>query len=239
MNFKLFSPYSRLFVLVSQKNDGSMRIISKKDIWAKNLSNRTLFLRKNRINPDFLVSAELVHGNKIKIATQRDKGEIVSAVDGLFTREKDLFLSATVADCLPIFLFEPKKEIIGMIHAGWRSLEKDILSNAVRKIKNLAGKPEYILVGVGPAICQKYYEVGPEVAEKFEKYPEVIKKEKNKLFLDIKKVAELQLLDLGLLEKNIEISPDCTYELPKKYFSARRDRPKEVEAMIAVIGIRK
>ena len=104
------------------------------------------------------------------------------------------------------------------------------------------------MVGIGPAICQKHYEVGPEVAEKFAKYPEAINKIGSKIYLDIKKIAKLQLLDLGLMEGNIEINPECTYELPEKYFSARRDslkdRPKadrpraKVEAMIAVIGLK-
>lgn len=242
-----------------------MKLTKNLELAEKISQNRKVYFVKNNINPARVFSAEIVHGNEIAII-DNNKGKIIKDADGLISRNKDVYLSITSADCLPIFLFEPKKEIIGMIHAGWRSLEKNILSNTVEKIKNLGGTPENILIGIGPAICQKHYEVGLEVAEKFEKYPEVIRKKDGKTYLDIKKIAERQLIDLGLEKQNIEISPECTYELPERYFSARRDSSltncptdniiksqriekyrdqqlvrdkKEVEAMMAVIGINK
>ena len=57
-----------------------------------------------------------------------------------------------------------------------------------------------------------------------------------KLFLDLKKIAKIQLINLGVKEKNIEISPECTFCLPDKYFSHRRDKFKEIKTMMAVIG---
>jgi len=202
-----------------------------------NSKNRRDFLLKNNLNPNSLVSADLIHGNGIARITEKDKSEIITGTDGLITNRKNIFLSVTVADCLPIYLYESEKEIVGIIHAGWRSLMKNILVNAIEKTKKLGGKPENVLIGIGPAICQKHYEVGLEVAEKFEKYPKAIERKNNRIFLDLKEIAKLQLLKLGMPEKNIEISPECTYELPEKYFSARRDKRKEIEAMIAMIGI--
>ena len=63
-------------------------------------------------------------------------------------------------------------------------------------------------------------------------------KKDGKIYLDIKKIAQLQLLELGIKKENIEISPECTFELPKKYFSARQDKPENIEAMVAVIGMK-
>jgi polyphenol oxidase len=267
-SFSLFSKYPNLFAAFSQRSDGSMKFFKDAkhlELIAENNKNREKFLKHHGIKN--LVYAELTHSNNVELILPGEKLEIIENCDGLITREKGIFLSVTAADCLPIFLFEPKYEIIGMIHAGWRSLEKGILSNAIEKISKLGGRPENILVGIGPAICQKHYEVGQEVAEKFTKYPETIKKKDEKTYLDIKKIAQLQLLELGIKKENIEISPECTYELPKKYFSARRDLPltncsinnktqsennnefrnqqlvrgekKEVEAMIAVIGMKR
>lgn len=224
-------------MVFSQKNDGSMKLTTDPALKEWIFQNRSKYFDKVGISHENIISAEIVHGNEISIVTECDGGKIIAGADGLMTRNKNLYLSVTSADCLPIFLFEPEKNIIGAVHAGWRSLEKNILANAASKIKGLGGTPENILAGIGPAICQEHYAVGKEVAEKFAEYPEAIKKEDNKMFLNIKKVATEQLLELGLLKKNIEISPECTFELPKKYFSARRDRPKEIEAMVAVIGI--
>ena len=260
-NFDLFKKYGNLLTAFSQKNDGSMKPTDNSELAEKITPNRNNYFLKNNIDPAKVVSAGIVHGSKVAIADEKDCGKIVLGTDGLLSQEKNLFLSITSADCLPIFLFEPEKEIVGIVHAGWRSLEKNILFNAIGEIKNLGGAPENILVGIGPAICQKHYEVGPEVANTFKKYPEAIKKvrprrlpellckskqagirlwrKNNKILLDLKKIAELQLLALGISKKNIEISNECTYKLTEKYFSARRDRKKEVEAMIAMIGMKK
>jgi YfiH family protein len=226
----IFKSYPDLFCTLSEQNNGSMKLPG-------NSKNRRDFLLKNNLNPNSLVSADLIHGNGIARITEKDKSEIITGTDGLITNRKNIFLSVTVADCLPIYLYESEKEIVGIIHAGWRSLMKNILVNAIEKTKKLGGKPENVLIGIGPAICQKHYEVGLEVAEKFEKYPKAIERKNNRIFLDLKEIAKLQLLKLGMPEKNIEISPECTYELPEKYFSARRDKRKEIEAMIAMIGI--
>ncbi|MFA5926494.1 MAG: peptidoglycan editing factor PgeF [Parcubacteria group bacterium] len=237
--FSIFKRYPELFIAFSEKKDGSMKILKDKEPMKKNESNRNIFLEKCGLGYENLISAEIVHGSNVQIIAKKDGGKIVSGTDGLITKSKDIYLSITSADCLPIFLFEPEKGIIGMIHAGWRSLEKNIIRNAARKMKDLGGKPENILAGVGPAICQKHYEIGPEVAKRFENYPETVKNGGDKIFLDIKKIAESQLLDSGIKKINIEISKECTFELPEKYFSARRDKPKTIEAMIAVIGIKK
>lgn len=239
--FDIFKKYSGLFVAFSERKDGSMKYFRDKKhskLIADNVKNRKDFLNRFSIETKAIAYAELTHSNNIRIIRSKSDIGIIENCDGLITDQKNIFLSVTAADCLPIFLFEPEKEIVGMIHAGWRSLEKEILANAVGKIKELGGTPDNILIGIGPAICQKHYEVGSEMAEKFANYPDSIRKEDAKIYLDLKKIAKLQLLGLGIKENHIEISPDCTYELPKKYFSARRDKTTEVEAMITIIGLR-
>ena len=233
-----FNKYCDLFIAFSEKKDGSMKIVEDPEAMKINDTNRRRFLKNINLWNGSLVSAEIVHANIISNVRKTDGGKVITDVDGLITNVKEIYLSITSADCLPIFLFEPAHGIAGMVHAGWQSLAKDILSKVMEKIIRLGGVPENILVGIGPAICQKHYEIGPEVASKFEKYPKAIKIEDGKYFLDLKKTAKLQLVDLGLKEENIEINPECTYELKKKYFSARRDKPEEVEAMIAVIGMK-
>jgi len=247
--FQYFKKYPDLLVSFSRSSDGSMKLTNNPNLAEKISQNRNAYFLKNNINPEKVVSAGIVHGNKIAVAHKKDGRKIISGADGLLTQEKNLFLSITSADCLPIFLFDPKKKVVGIVHAGWRSLFENIISSATKKIRdNFQSNPQDILVGIGPAICQNHYEVGPEVAEKFKKYPEAIRKENEKIYLDLKKIAELQFAEAGIQKKNqpktdrpradIEISPECTFELPEKYFSARRDSPAEIEAMIAIIGLK-
>lgn len=216
-----------------------MKLTNIPSLIRKISQNRNVYFEKNDIDAKKVVSAEIVHGNSIKSVSAKDIGKIISNTDGLITRDKNIYLSITSADCLPLYFFDPEKEIIGIVHAGWRSLAGNIISNTASEIKKLGGAPENILVGIGPAICQKHYEIGPEAADKFKLLGNsVFKSAKGKIYLDIKKIAQLQLLELGVKKKNIETSPECTFELPEKYFSARRDKSREIKAMIAVIGMK-
>ena len=265
--FSIFKKYPRLITAISQKQDGSMKLSDNPLVMKQNLKNREKFLEKIGISPSSLVSARLTHSNKVKLVSNKNKGEIITGVDGLITGEKNLPLSITIADCPPIFLYDPQKEIIGLVHAGWRGLANNILVASIRKmIDNFDCAPEDILAAIGPSICQKHYEVGDEVAEGFKPFPRAIKRDNKKMFLDLKKTVQLQLFNLGLKKENTETSPECTYELPEKYFSYRRDlprityplknisaansekdkkpqqiaqgKPRETEAMMAVFGMK-
>lgn len=238
--FSLFNKYPNLVIALSEKKDGPMKLSSDSVLDEVITENHKKFLKKLGINVDFIASANLVHGTNIKVVTEKEAGGILPKADGLITKEKKLFLSITVADCLPIFLYDFEKEIVGLIHGGWRNLAQNILSLAIKKLSvEFGSQPENILAGIGPGISQCHFEVGEEVSEKFKEFlPETMIWRDGKKFLDLKKIAEIQLINLGFKKENIEINPDCTYCLPDKYFSYRRDKPKSPETMIAFIGMR-
>jgi polyphenol oxidase len=68
------------------------------------------------------------------------------------------------ADCLPILVTNKQGTFVAAVHAGWRGVENGILKNI---IKTSASNPHDILIYIGPAICQKHFEVGHEVMEQF------------------------------------------------------------------------
>ena len=212
-----------------------MKLTDNPEISGKIFLNRNAYFIRNNIDPAKVISAEIVHGNSARVIYNNNGGKVVRNVDGLITQSKGIFLSITSADCLPIFLFDPESSIISMVHAGWRSLADNILQNSISKFTgNFKSNPKKILAGIGPSICQKHYGVSPEVAEKFKNYPKVTKEENGEILLDLKKIAQLQLAEAGLSEKNIEISPECTFEFPEKYFSARRERKKISPGLISL-----
>ncbi|GAB4467880.1 MAG: peptidoglycan editing factor PgeF [Elainellaceae cyanobacterium] len=47
--------------------------------------------------------------------------------------------------------------------------------------------------------------------------------------LDVRRVNQLQLLNLGLLPEQVAIAPYCTYQTPEHFFSYRRERLKQVQ----------
>jgi len=75
------------------------------------------------------------------------------AADGLITKEKNLNLFLLIADCLPIILFDLKKEILALIHSGWKSTEAKIAFKTVKKlIREFNCDVSDIYVAIGPAI---------------------------------------------------------------------------------------
>ncbi len=220
--------------MVSEKKDGSMKFSGdrKEDEIIKR--NRENFLRKIGVNPKEVVSAGLVHGNKIAWVGSSLKGKTVPAVDGLITKESNLFLCLTIADCLPVFLFSRKKRVVALIHAGWRGIAEHILERAVKEMRNFSA--DDILARIGPGICPEHFEIKRDVLGKLSDYPESLIGKENKLFFNLKGAAKKDLVEAGLAETDIETNKECTFCLEDKYFSYRRDGGR-IKAMMALMGL--
>lgn len=221
-------------IAVSEKKDGSMKFSGKEDKIIK--KNRDDFLLKINVNPKEVVSAGLVHGNKVAWVGSALKGKTVPAADGLITKESNLFLCLTIADCLPVFLFNRKKGVVALIHAGWRGIAGHILERAVREMRSFSA--DGISARIGPGICSKHFEIKKDVLEKLSDYPESVIRKENKLFFDLKRAAKKDLMGAGLAESDVEIDKECTFCLKDKYFSYRRDGG-EIKAMMALAGLTK
>jgi len=78
-------------------------------------------------------------------------------------------LFTTHADCFPIVLWDPIHAAIGLAHAGWRGTHAGVAVAALNAMEREFGtKPRDVRAGIGPGICGRCYEVGPEVAGSFE-----------------------------------------------------------------------
>jgi len=240
--FSIFNPYDDLILSFSEKADGSCRLrpTGRPKLDAIIKKNRERYLSKLGLDATRLVSASLVHENVAYLAEEKDAGNIITGVDALTTRTKNLFLSITVADCLPIFLYDRVGHCIGLVHAGWRGLTTNVIGNTMQKMKyELKSTPENIIAGIGPGIGSCHFEAKADVLEKFKKIPhEVLRKTGGKTFLDLKAIARMQLESSGIKAENIEMSRDCTYDMADRYFSYRRDKPEFLETMLAIIGLK-
>lgn len=236
--FSIFKKYPQILAELSEKDDGNMRL-AEIDKGKETYINRKKFFSKIGADSASVVSGKLIHSSNVYLANEKDKGKIIPKTDALVTNTCSVFLSVTVADCLPIYFFDPKKNAIGLAHAGWRGLKAGIISSVIFEFeKKFGSNPSDILVGIGPGISVRYYEVGDEVIAKFRDYPKALEEKNGKKYLNLKNIAKAQLLGSGVLSENIEIHLDCTYSKARKYFSYRRDKPEKIEAMLAIIGIK-
>jgi hypothetical protein len=220
---------------LSRKKDGNMKM-SGASCDSMVLLNRQKFLSRMRIKKADLVVVSSEHKNKVKTIKSARKKHGYNC-DALLSDRKDVILGVTVADCLPIYFFDKKKKVVGIAHAGWRGLLAGVVEKVVIKmIKDYKSQTEDISVIIGPHIQRKNYEIGRDIACKFGGYKKSIIIKKKKFFLDLSNVAVQILTKQGIRPANIDISKKDTYA-DKKCFSFRRDKPVNVEAMLAYIKL--
>lgn len=192
-------------------------------VFSTSLENRKKFFARTGVNPEKAVKMELIHGNRVVAVSPKDSGKRIRECDGLVTNSPGLPLALPVADCLPIAFFDPVTKSIGLAHAGWRGLQKEIIKNTVLLLqKDFGVEPTYLEVLIGAHICPMHYEVKDDVLGKLKNYSEAINKKDGKEFLDLGKVAQMQLLNLGVKKENIETDGRCTFE-NEIFFSYRRN----------------
>lgn len=196
-------------------------------------ANRNLFFNELGLSASTVSFQKQVHDDKINyVETYGDCGES----DALITKTKNLGLAISSADCPAIFIFDPVKKIIAAVHSGWKGTEKQILKKTIRRLKNeFSSNSKDLFCYIGPSISQKNYEVGKEVAAKFDE--KFILKKENKLYLDLARANFNMLIIEGVKEKNIQVSKLCSFEYSNLLHSYRRDGSRSGRAL-GVIAIR-
>ena len=219
-------------LIISSTSDGTMQLVGG----AQAQVNREIFCKKVGIDVKQVVAAQLANSNKIAVVGDHDAGTVIPTTDGLITTCPDIFLSITVADCLPIMIYSPGKSV-ALLHAGWRGLAGDIITKAYNiLVKEICIDPGTLLVQIGPGIESHHYPVGQGVAEMFAHYPGTATRINDEYLLDLKAISIQQLSSLEISKDRITISPICTY-CDNAYFSARRDKNTPVSAMMVVVNL--
>lgn len=196
------------------------------------IKNRELFFGKLHIGLD-----------ELAIPVQRHTTNVVQAkvpggyegTDGLTTSEYGLFLTVTVADCVPILLYDPVAKAVAILHAGWRGTAAGIVGKGLEAM-NAAFKthPDDLIACIGPAAGGCCYEVDNDVAAQFP--DEIVDRSGRKPRIDLKKANKDQLVTRGVRKESIEISAHCTIHEKDLFHSYRRDGTM-AGRMMGVIGI--
>jgi copper oxidase (laccase) domain-containing protein len=109
--------------------------------------------------------AQEVHGSEIAIikhAPKKQNGrcEFIPNVDGLITDDSNLVLGITVADCAPVWIVDPKRQAVAIVHSGKRGTEAGIVPKAIRLLQtNFGSEPRDLIVTIGPCIRPPCYEI--------------------------------------------------------------------------------
>jgi len=198
-----------------------MLLKSKDENYAPIVAKNLLEL-KNYFNLDEIISPSQRHTSNIKIArTEADYSE----TDALILDNLKIGIFLNFADCTPVILYDAKKNIGAIAHAGWRGTAQMIAPKTVNKMQELYNSnSEDILAVIGPCICFKCFETNEEIAQKLADTignTDFIRRRKDKFYADLKQINAAQLKAVGV--KNIDITDFCTCCNNDKFFSYRKE----------------
>ena len=186
----------------------------QKAVW----QNRKLLAQKLRIDVENIVWMNQVHSNNIQLV---EHGGKILQTDGIITNRQGFALLVLVADCIPILFYDKVQKVVAVAHAGREGSFQNISGKMIERFKKeFKSNPKNIKIFLGPSIQKECYRVNKDIVEDFKnkwgrKY---IYKDNN---LDLPLLNKNQLLQEGVLRKNIELSKICNH-CNKNYFSYRR-----------------
>lgn len=177
--------------------------------------NLDLIANYLKIPYENIIHPHQVHSDNIEFVT--DKKEYPDC-DALILEKKNFAIYLNFADCTPVILYDKKKKIAAVVHAGWRGIAQKIVPKTVLKMNS---NPEDIIALIGPCIG----------FECFETYDEAIAQLKNSVsnpnglfkdnYADLKGLNKSQLEEIGV--KEFDIIPFCTVCDNDKFFSYRKE----------------
>ncbi len=192
-----------------------------------------------------------IHGNQIVKAEETSNENLISA-DAIISHSPNQSLWIYTADCIPVLIANNISGNVSACHVGWRGIKKRITVDAIRKLTNKYKEIKHIYVAMGPSISIKNYQVDLNTAKEIYSslsntkgtipvnFSRGIEKlhnlriiesdiKKDKVKLDLRLALQEQLINMGLLYKQISICPLCTFDDEFLFFSQRRLKDKKVQ----------
>lgn len=190
------------------------------------------------VDPERLAAAGQVHGADVLPLAPEQAGVgarpgsgRVGLADALLADRPGVALLSLHADCLPILLADPRRRVVGVVHAGWRGTVADVAGAAVRELRRTYGSdPADVVAYLGPAIGPCCYEVGAEVAAAWESRAgadagDALAPRAARWSLDLRAANLLLLRRAGLRPSHAEASVVCTRCAGDAWFSHRGQGP--------------
>jgi hypothetical protein len=170
-----------------------------------------------------------VHSADVIVAeAPRGARDYLAKADALITDRPEVTLFLRFADCVPILLFDPKRRVVGLVHAGWRgTLSKIVAATVHAMVAQYGCRPADIQAGIGPSIGPCHYAVGPEVVAQARaafpgKADDLLVPVNNHYHLDLWAANACALRATGV--EQIDVSRICTACHTDDFFSHRGEQ---------------
>jgi len=172
-----------------------------------------------------------VHSNEI-ICTSQPKSPHTPhrKADAILTDIAGITLFMRFADCVPILLYDPIHQVIGIVHAGWMGTTNKIVSEVVNVMhQHYSCRPADLIAGIGPSIAEHHYTIGDDVVghvkDAFgQDSAGLLSYQNGEVKLDLWEANRLILRNAGV--SHIEISGLCTMCHLEDWYSHRGENGK-------------
>jgi YfiH family protein len=182
--------------------------------------------------PEFsgIMFSRQVHGTEL-LWHEGGSGLVIhEGFDGHGTAVPRLLLAVSVADCIPIYLFDPVARRIALLHAGWRGVSAGILGKGIDLLERHGSRVENVLVHCGVGICGLCYEVTSEVFAACG----VAEPGGGRGELDLRAVLAEQATNKGV--DSVSTSQFCTKHNGERFFSHRGSGGEDAR-QVAYLGL--
>ena len=209
------------------------------------LGDAAAHVRRNRnlvcqaVEGQDLVFVKQVHDDQVVILNSKNidsydgTHRAIGTGDALVTNVSGKFLTTQLADCQPILLYDPNRQVVANVHSGWRGSIKNILGRTLGIMeKYFKCDSAHIVAGIGPSLgpcCAEFVNYRKEIPRIYWRY-----KSTDDHF-DFWALSRDQLIHAGVRAENIETSRMCTKCNTQAFFSYRGEG--RTGRFAAVIGI--
>lgn len=205
--------------------------IAAGDLGIEKQRERSLYFRSMGIPAESVASFSLRHSKDVALVTSASSSPFIA--DGGVTAAPHVVLAITVADCIPVALFDTQSGGRALVHSGWKGTGIAAVALELMR-RNFNTRVDDIVAVIGPGIGGCCYDVPQDRAGQFNSYGEgVVTRRNNRHYVDLKKANRELLTNLGV--KKIHVSDLCT-SCSSFLGSYRRQGAGEFTRMLAVVG---
>ena len=200
------------------------------------------------------------HTNYVHVASREDLGVPTVGpsvlhrqfVDGIVTDIPGALLTVFGGDCPPVYIVDPVRKAVGLVHAGRKGTFTRIPQVAIAQMVVKFGcDPADMYAAIGPGICKDCYEMGDEIYDEFaeawgredadrvlSRYPAYDSDGREmpggKYHLDLREANRLTLIRAGVPAGRIAISNVCTKCNADTFYSYRARRLENEQTAMLV-----
>jgi len=178
---------------------------------------------KAALGAEELAQVDQVHGDEAVII-RRDRPVFPDdspPADALITDVPGWGLMVKLADCQGVILYDPEKNVVAVVHCGWRGNVRNILGKTVRRMEqDFSCRPAAVRAAIGPSLgpcCGEFRGHDGYFPEGFRRF------QVREDYFDLWAISCRQLIEAGVAGDHIEVSGVCTRCRTDLFYSYRKE----------------